>query len=327
MAVTKLLKSPGLSALAAALALLALPVEAMAQERGGGRWFGGERGGDRGAQSAPARENRAAPQQAAPQQSAPRQAAPERGGWAGRGSADNAPRWGSQRPEGGERYGRNRSGGEVARPAPAWRGVTPHVPQQQQASPQRGWQGGEHARREGHVRREDHVQRDVQVQRDGSRGNWQGRNRDYADANRDRSYGGNRVDRRHDRNSVVNRSWGGNRQGSDNRRAYSGNHRRWDRDWRHNNRYNWSSYRNHNRQVFSHGNYYAPYRNYYYRPLSIGFYMDSMFYSDRYWINDPWQYRLPEAYGPYRWVRYYDDALLVDIYSGEVVDVIRDFFW
>ena len=31
--------------------------------------------------------------------------------------------------------------------------------------------------------------------------------------------------------------------------------------------------------------------------------------------------------GPYRWVRYYDDVLLVDIYSGEVVDVIHDFFW
>ena len=50
-------------------------------------------------------------------------------------------------------------------------------------------------------------------------------------------------------------------------------------------------------------------------------------YGNRYWINDPWQYRLPEAYGPYRWVRYYDDALLVDIYSGEVVDVMYDFFW
>ena len=32
-------------------------------------------------------------------------------------------------------------------------------------------------------------------------------------------------------------------------------------------------------------------------------------------------------HGPYRWVRYYDDVLLVDIYSGEVVDVIYDFFW
>ena len=34
-----------------------------------------------------------------------------------------------------------------------------------------------------------------------------------------------------------------------------------------------------------------------------------------------------EFYGPYRWVRYYDDAVLVDIYSGEVVDVINNFFW
>ncbi|WP_409574764.1 RcnB family protein [Sphingopyxis sp. PET50] len=33
------------------------------------------------------------------------------------------------------------------------------------------------------------------------------------------------------------------------------------------------------------------------------------------------------AYGGYRWVRYYNDALLVDTYSGEVVDVIYDFFW
>ena len=52
-----------------------------------------------------------------------------------------------------------------------------------------------------------------------------------------------------------------------------------------------------------------------------------MFFGSRYQINDPWRYRLPAVYGPYRWVRYYDDVLLVDIYSGEVVDVIYDFFW
>ena len=46
-----------------------------------------------------------------------------------------------------------------------------------------------------------------------------------------------------------------------------------------------------------------------------------------YWIDDPWSYRLPEAYGPYRWVRYYNDALLVDGRSGFVVDVIYDIFW
>ncbi|WP_342449817.1 RcnB family protein [Sphingomonas jejuensis] len=36
---------------------------------------------------------------------------------------------------------------------------------------------------------------------------------------------------------------------------------------------------------------------------------------------------MPPAYGSYRWVRYYDDALLVDVRSGYVVDVIYDFFW
>ena len=102
---------------------------------------------------------------------------------------------------------------------------------------------------------------------------------------------------------------------------------RWDRNWRNNNRYDWRSYRNSNRVVFRIGTYYSPYRSYSYRRLSSGFYLDSLFYGNRYWINDPWQYRLPAVYGPYRWVRYYDDVLLVDIYSGQVVDVIYDFFW
>ena len=64
-----------------------------------------------------------------------------------------------------------------------------------------------------------------------------------------------------------------------------------------------------------------------YKGKPIFYSLGSLFFGSRYWINDPWQYRLPEVYGPYRWVRYYDDALLVDIYSGEVVDVIYDFFW
>ena len=82
-----------------------------------------------------------------------------------------------------------------------------------------------------------------------------------------------------------------------------------------------------NRSSFSIGIYYAPYRNYSYRRFGIGSRLNSLFFGQRYWINDPWQYRLPEVYGPYRWVRYYDDVLLADVYSGEVVDVIYDFFW
>ncbi|HEY0630256.1 MAG TPA: RcnB family protein [Sphingomicrobium sp.] len=36
---------------------------------------------------------------------------------------------------------------------------------------------------------------------------------------------------------------------------------------------------------------------------------------------------MPPADGPYRWVRYHGDALLVNIYTGQVVDVIYNVFW
>jgi Ni/Co efflux regulator RcnB len=51
------------------------------------------------------------------------------------------------------------------------------------------------------------------------------------------------------------------------------------------------------------------------------------YFGSRYWISDPWRYRLPPAYGPYRWVRYHNDALLIDTWTGQVVDVIYHFFW
>ena len=106
-----------------------------------------------------------------------------------------------------------------------------------------------------------------------------------------------------------------------------GSHRRWDREWRRDNRYDWYGHRNRYRSLYRWPSYYSPYRNYSYRRLSIGFSLWPLFYSDQYWINDPWTYRLPDVYGPYRWVRYYDDALLVDLRTGEVVDVIYSFFW
>ena len=141
------------------------------------------------------------------------------------------------------------------------------------------------------------------------------RNRTYTDRTRNGTYrdgyrDGRRADRRADR------------------RAERRDHRRWDRrSWRNDRRYNWNHYRSSNRSIYRLGRYYAPYRGYSYRRLSIGFYLDSLFFGSRYYINDPWRYRLPEVYGPYRWVRYYDDVMLVDIYTGEVVDVIYDFFW
>ena len=110
-------------------------------------------------------------------------------------------------------------------------------------------------------------------------------------------------------------------------RRWTENHRRWDRDnWRHDRRYNWRHYRNSHRSLFRLGLYIDPF-GWNYRRWSIGSYLYPNYYTSSFWLNDPWQYRLPPVYGPYRWVRYYDDALLVDIYSGQVVDVLYNFFW
>lgn len=175
--------------------------------------------------------------------------------------------------------------------------------------------------------------------RDGrTQDNW--RDRDRNDSNRDGYRNGrDRNDWRDNRNQ---NDWRGQNRGNDWRGQNRGNGNdwrsnqrysrdrdrgNWSRNWRNDNRYNWQNFRTSNRNHYRLGSYYAPYRNYSYRRVGIGFSLNSLFYGQRYWISDPWSYRLPEVYGPYRWVRYYDDVLLIDTFSGEVVDVIYDFFW
>jgi hypothetical protein len=100
----------------------------------------------------------------------------------------------------------------------------------------------------------------------------------------------------------------------------------WSTNWRNNNRYDWHNYRHHHRSLFHLGFYFDPY-GWGYQPYSIGWRLWPSYYSSRYWINDPWMYRLPYAPPGYVWVRYWNDALLVDTWSGEVVDSIPGFFW
>lgn len=120
----------------------------------------------------------------------------------------------------------------------------------------------------------------------------------------------------------------GNRDTRDYGYDYGRKDFRWNRDWRSDRRYDWKSYRFSNRNFFRQSRYYDPFGSRYgYKRFSIGIRIGSSYYDDRYWISDPFAYRLPYADGPYRWVRYYDDVLLVDLRSGEVVDVIHDFFW
>ena len=109
------------------------------------------------------------------------------------------------------------------------------------------------------------------------------------------------------------------------RRDRDGRHG-WSGSWRRDRRYDWHNYRNRYGSLYRLGRYYDPY-GYGYRRFSIGFNLWPSYYGSSFWLSDPWQYRLPPAYGPYRWIRYYNDALLVDIYTGQVVDVEHNVFW
>jgi hypothetical protein len=101
---------------------------------------------------------------------------------------------------------------------------------------------------------------------------------------------------------------------------WSGNH------WRNDRRYNWYKHRNKYWWLFQLGWYNDPF-GWGYQPYGIGWRMWPSYYSSHYWLSDPWQYRLPYAPAGTRWIRYWDDAVLVDLWSGQVIDVVYNFFW
>ncbi|MFC3423285.1 RcnB family protein [Rhizorhabdus histidinilytica] len=145
--------------------------------------------------------------------------------------------------------------------------------------------------------------------RDWNREGWNRDGRNWDRNDRDRNW--NRNDR--DRRDWADRD----RRGND----------RWDRNWRTDRRYDWRDYRNRNRTIYRLPRYVAPRWGYSYQRWYPGYRWDPWFYGSSYWISDPWYYRLPPAYGDYRWVRYYDDAVLVDIETGEIIDIIYSFFF
>lgn len=290
--------------LAAILVATALVPPVLAQDRG-------ERRGDRSEASAPARQQSERSDRGPGRQSAP-QAQPQRQ-WQGDRSA---------RPQGqAAPQQRQWNGGDRSQ----WRQPRDQSPQQAAAqpgtSPQRQWNGGD---------------------RDGrrDRGQWNGNNRDGRD---DRNQWNGNRDRRDDRAGWDNGNrgrydrgnpgWNGGRgnAGQFDRNNRSWNDRnggRWNNSWRNDRRYDWRGYRTSNRSLYRLPRYYAPSGwGYGYRRFSVGFTLSAVLFSQQYWINDPFYYRLPEVDGPYRWVRYYNDALLVDIYTGQVVDTIYDIFW
>jgi hypothetical protein len=354
MRMGRLLGGTGLGALALAATALAMPLEVSAREHGGLRVQDGaqEQGSSGSGERAGGLQNRSSewrtqrmerrsngvgegqgmsmrsrpmPQMSVPVQQAPvmqsqRAANPDGGGWR-RGDGGGWRDGGSRRGNGGawqngqssqsdqprqtwrERAPRQDGGTWQSRNGGTWQ---PRGDGAVQARPERDWRSPD-----GQNWRDANRERTWRNRGDGDGGNWR---------NRDSNGWRNNDSWRNDNNRWRDTSrWRNNEN--------SREHRRWDRRWRDNNRYDWSGYRKFNRDRYRLGRYYAPYHDYSYRRLGIGVSLGSLFYSDRYWIDDPWQYRLPEVYGPYRWVRYYDDVLLVNIYTGEVVDVIYDFFW
>lgn len=88
----------------------------------------------------------------------------------------------------------------------------------------------------------------------------------------------------------------------------------------------WRDYRRTHNHIYHRPAYVGP-RGYRYRPVVIGFRFDPIYYSSRYWIANPWTYRLPAASSGLRWVRYGNDAVLVNVRTGQVVQVYQNFFW
>lgn len=86
----------------------------------------------------------------------------------------------------------------------------------------------------------------------------------------------------------------------------------------------WRTYRNSNRGIYARGNWRAPFAYNRFRP---GARIGASYYGPRYVISDPWRYRLPPVGAYQRWVRHYDDVLLIDTRRGTVVRVIPGFYW
>ena len=111
--------------------------------------------------------------------------------------------------------------------------------------------------------------------------------------------------------------------------AYNYDQRRspqWSTNWRNDRRYDWRDYREQHRSVFQVGVYYDPF-GWGYQRYNVGWRLYPAYYEQNYWIDDPYMYDLPYAPWPYEWVRYYNDALLVNVFTGQVVDSIYGFFW
>lgn len=114
--------------------------------------------------------------------------------------------------------------------------------------------------------------------------------------------------------------WNGN--GGD--RNFDRDHRRQftDRDWRYERHHRWGW----NGQRIWIGQYYYP-DGYGYERWDVGQRLPYIFLSQNYWFDDYMEYGISPPPWGYEWIRYGPDLLLVDVYSGQIVDVEYGVFY
>lgn len=274
---------------------------------GGGDWdrsSGGDRGGGRWRQEQPAPQT---PQAQPAPQARPAPEAPRVRDYSGR------------RDGGGERRGDGpqQRGDSVGRPGP-W------VPNT------RGFQGDPNrfqgADRSGEQRRGDGDRNRGDGVRDGARGGdqrrWDGDRNRGGDSRGDRNWDGQRDGRNWDNNrrGDNDRRWDTDRRGDSDRR-WDGrrDYPRWERG-----RYP-NVYRSTHRYRYSRAWYPPP--GFYVRAWSFGDFLPNAWFGPQWWIEDPWAYDLPLPPPGYVWVRSGEDALLVDQWSGRIIQVVRFVFF
>jgi Ni/Co efflux regulator RcnB len=322
-----MMKTTFKAALAAVL-LAGVAGQALAQEHDHDRWVRPGGGGP----PAPARPAAPAAPPAPAAPAAPAQAPMgghgRLGGPPGAGApapgfapqADRGPQNGGPR-NGGQRFGRDGAQGDGSRRWDRGGPQTPGVPRQfdHQRGPnevippgaERGWDG----RRDGHQTGPGIDARNGRDGRWDGRGTVDPRGRDGRPDGR----GGDPRDGRWAGRGGDGRDGHWDGRGSDNRNGqHWGRGERWERG-----RFPpvfWSQ------QRFRIGGYRAPH-GYYSRAWAFGDFLPRGWYGQDYWLDDFLDYDLPYPPPGFEWVRVGDDAVLVDQYSGQVVQVVRGIFW
>lgn len=87
----------------------------------------------------------------------------------------------------------------------------------------------------------------------------------------------------------------------------------WQRNYHAGHRYHWRPYHR------PHG--------WYYRRWEFGMILPLVFWTRDYWVLDYWEFGLPDPPYGYVWVRYGDDALLVNVETGEILQAVYGLFY